>query len=309
MDIVQVTQSEWKTLIEKKEYNYHLLWECGEILTIEGLMYPVRYAVVDEHPVCVFQGIVTDSETKKIEFGGYLGEGMLFLEGDQYIIMKTFLDFLEVDVTSCDIFFFLDEEQEGYSCISNTFHEYHYNSTTAYTPLIDLQHPASEVWNRMKDSTKRAVQQAVKRGTRVVENTTPEGVEWFCELMERYDLGMSSDPHVLTTMLQTGIKLQVVNLFFAVVGSDVAAGAAILKCRDVIGYTLGGMKREYTQYRPSNLLHWEIMKWAKKSGYTQYNMVWAPPQGHPGYSIAQFKLGFGAHVKKVPVYFKRIKRC
>ncbi len=314
MDVVTAEEPEWKSLLVG-EYNYHLLWECGEIMRVEKdtvSMYPARYCIRDDDPVCICQGIVTDDSsatTKKIEFGGYLGEGMLFLHNDHSKIMETFLDFLENSFrTETDVLFFLDVDREHYDVLCDVLKAHLYTCVTNYTPVIDLRRSEADLWNGLKDGTRRAVQQAEKRGAHFVENTSEEGVEWFCELMKAYDLGIISDPQVLRTMLHTGIKASVVNLFFTVVGPTVAAGAAILSCKDVIAYTLGGMKREYSTYRPSNLLHWEIMKWAKKSGYTLYNMVWAPPPGYPGHSIAQFKLGFGAHLKEVPIYFRRFKR-
>jgi lipid II:glycine glycyltransferase (peptidoglycan interpeptide bridge formation enzyme) len=65
------------------------------------------------------------------------------------------------------------------------------------------------------------------------------------------------------------------------------------------------MKKRFNAYRPSNLLQWNIIKWANNSGYTQYNMVWAPLPGYPEYSITRFKLGFGGCLKEVHIYFKK----
>jgi hypothetical protein len=315
MRAVNVDQNKWTKIIKNKEYNYHLLWECGEILNIsqkDVIMYPMRHAIVDEYPIFISQGIITNdffSNIKKIEFGGYFGEGILFLENNIQSIMRYYLDFLEKSAfinRDMYILFFLDIDKNYCSLIAQILEKQHYNRVTNYTPIIELQKPVSNLWKALKDGTRRAVQQAIKRGSTFEENTTSEGVKWLCEIMEEYDLGIMSNPHVLQPMLEKGMDLKVLNLFFTKVDSNVAAGVAILRCRNVIGYTLGGMKKKYNVYRPSNLLQWKIIEWANNSGYSQYNMVWAPPPGHPEYSITRFKLGFGAYLKEVPIYFKKV---
>ena len=51
---------------------------------------------------------------------------------------------------------------------------------------------------------------------------------------------------------------------------------------------------------PNNLIHWEIIKWAKEKGLKEYDL-WGipadPKEGHPLWGVYRFKKGFNAELK------------
>jgi lipid II:glycine glycyltransferase (peptidoglycan interpeptide bridge formation enzyme) len=73
-------------------------------------------------------------------------------------------------------------------------------------------------------------------------------------------------------------------------------------------YLYGGFDWESRQAQANEPLHWQAIKWARDQGCTEYDLAGSgtqnPPQeGNAGFSIYNFKKGFGAELRYLVGYF------
>jgi len=68
-----------------------------------------------------------------------------------------------------------------------------------------------------------------------------------------------------------------------------------------IWYMYGASLSSHRNMMPNNLLHWEVIKWAKDRGFKEYDL-WGipsnPKEGHPLWGVYRFKKGFNAKLYK-----------
>jgi hypothetical protein len=106
---------------------------------------------------------------------------------------------------------------------------------------------------------------------------------------------------------------QQAHFFFVFLGEEAVSSALV--------FTVGGWARgwkvgwsgAHPKKRPNEVLWWEVIKWAKKAGYTKFDFVWIEREcaealiaGHaipdtPYKSISLFKLGFGCKPVLLPL--------
>ena len=79
------------------------------------------------------------------------------------------------------------------------------------------------------------------------------------------------------------------------------AGAILLTYGDTVYYLHGAMDRDYKSWMAPYLMHWEIIKWAKKQGYHYYDFWGIDTSRWPG--VTRFKLGFGGQQVEYPGSF------
>ncbi|MFZ1243308.1 MAG: peptidoglycan bridge formation glycyltransferase FemA/FemB family protein [Candidatus Saccharimonas sp.] len=92
------------------------------------------------------------------------------------------------------------------------------------------------------------------------------------------------------------------SLFFAYEGSDVVAGAYIIKRGKTVVYKDGGSTAQRTSSGATYYLHAEIMRRYASEGFKIYDMWGMPPissmndRTHPLFGIGQFKLAFSKDI-------------
>jgi lipid II:glycine glycyltransferase (peptidoglycan interpeptide bridge formation enzyme) len=92
-------------------------------------------------------------------------------------------------------------------------------------------------------------------------------------------------------------------LFLARVRGEVAAGAIVLHIGRSLHYFWGAMDRRFSSNRPSELLHWEIMKWGAGRGFSRYDLEGMDREGNPG--VYQFKKRMCGVEVKLPGTFSK----
>lgn len=90
-------------------------------------------------------------------------------------------------------------------------------------------------------------------------------------------------------------------------GGDMISGLILLRWHDALLYKWGATDRllDRTSYA-SQLLHWDTILWAKKSGIHSYDLGGIDEKRNPG--VTNFKMGFGGTVKKYAGEFDAVNR-
>jgi len=163
------------------------------------------------------------------------------------------------------------------------------------TAVVDARCAPTELWNSLKESTRRQVRKATREGV-VTAWTSPdeETIAAYHALVVRTFARQGLPPpapRAFYTNLYAGLGEAGGARFLAAYGEDrlIAAGIYLLGEDTIFGVD-GAFDRECASLRASSLIEWETIMWAHERG-CRYDMVGAEIEG-----IAAFKRSFGAEV-------------
>ena len=186
--------------------------------------------------------------------------------------------------------------REGFRVSSKTIQPYH-------TVVIDLTYSELELLAKLHHKTRYNINLATKKGLSFQKSND---VEIFWQLLSRTAVHdkFSSHPkehyQKLLEFFQRERELKT-HLFLTHYETRPVAGAIILTHGTTAYYLHGAMDREFRSIMAPHFMHWEIIKWLKQSGFTQYDLWGIDATKWPG--VTRFKLGFGGRVVEYPGAF------
>ncbi len=172
------------------------------------------------------------------------------------------------------------------------------------TVILDLAQSEEKLLKNMRQKTRYNVRLAGKKGVKtrlagigdfdkfwkLMEETT--GRDGFrAHSKEYYEKMLSITP----TPSQRKFD---VKLYFAEYGGKVLAAGIFSFYSDTVAYLHGASTHEHKNAMAPYLLHWEIIKLAKKQGYKYYDFYGVSEKKWPG--VTRFKRGFGGREVKYP---------
>lgn len=178
-----------------------------------------------------------------------------------------------------------------------------YNVTTA---IVDLNPTEEDILASFKQKTRYNIRLAAKKGVTVeAANLDNQSIDTMYRLYQ-------------TTTKRAGVYLRSRSyfadfwqrhadsgngqMFFAKYEGQVLAGAYITFVGHKALYKDGGSVREHTEVQAPYALQWEIMRWLKSHGITEYDLHGTPPADqidnpkHPLAGLARFKTGFQPNI-------------
>ncbi|GAA2371548.1 FemAB family protein [Gordonia sihwensis] len=186
--------------------------------------------------------------------------------------------------------------------------------TIEHTILVDLSGTDEDVLARFSTRARRWIKRATREDV-VVERV--EATDANCRI--NFDLLRSTangrfgipDLHTATTTYQHLQKSGAGQLFFARRRGEVVATAFALRFGHRALYLTGASVRSASDDSSSSGLgttgaghavQWEIMRWARENGCTEYDLYGSPSRAHldtpehPLHGVGQFKLSFSKNV-------------
>lgn len=176
------------------------------------------------------------------------------------------------------------------------------------TYVIDLLEDVETIWKKLNKKARNQIRQAQKNNVKVtVAESENDFLDWWNIYSKTSDRKkFISDTFNLNKELFENHHLS--RLFVAKIDNKIISGNLILLSDNGIIWKLGGADQEYFEYRPNHLLQWEIIEWAKKQGFSFYDMGGALPpyydlNGAPidegrGEGPSAFKRKFGGEYKE-----------
>lgn len=167
------------------------------------------------------------------------------------------------------------------------------------TIKVDITPDEDEIMTRFHKKTRYNVRLAGRRGVEVKRDNSTTSLESLLNLLEKtaerknflvHKMNYYRKMHEIMSDSDMGM------VFLAYFEGEVAAGLYALKFGDTVYYPYGASDRRYYKHMPSNLLHWEIIKWGKEEGCTKYDL-WGipdnPTKDSPLWGVYRFKSGWG----------------
>jgi len=178
-----------------------------------------------------------------------------------------------------------------------------YNVTTA---IIDLQPTEDEILASFKQKTRYNVRLAAKKGVVCAAVPTDQAA---IDTMYNLTIAMTKRANVYLRSKQYFSDFWRLHseqgtgqMFFARFQDKVLAGAFVTQLGTKALYKDGGSIREHSDVQAMAGLQWEVMRWLKAHGVTEYDLHGTPPADkiddpiHPLAGLARFKTGFQQHI-------------
>lgn len=171
------------------------------------------------------------------------------------------------------------------------------------TLIIDLTLSGEEILKQMKPKGRYNIRVAQKNKVEVYETSLSEGLKDFLNLYKRYakkDRFKGKDDSYFKALAYCLPKTKDAEFFFAKYKNKILAAALVIYYGDTATFLYGAMSENYKNIMASYLLHWEIIKRAKKLGFKFYDFYSLSPNendvSHPWYGFSIFKRKFGGKV-------------
>lgn len=191
------------------------------------------------------------------------------------------------------------------------------------TVMIDLGKDEAALLASMKRQKKQNIKKAYDSGVTIREGSLEDLNAFFLLMQETCKRqGVAPNPPHLQSFVHMWNVFQPtgqIKLFFACYKGEDISGVLAIPFGQTVNLWKFGWSGKYSEYRPNDLLFWEIFKWTRTAGYRRADLVHISvesaketvrEQRRPD-SVQKtpsfFKLGWGGDVVMLPesyVYFK-----
>lgn len=171
--------------------------------------------------------------------------------------------------------------------------------------VIDLRQPPEQLWNKMSKTCRDNIRRSERRGLRVEEVTSEEGVDLlyhFSQLSYERSKVPLADKSLFTAalkILQPHDRVQIRVVYYE--ETPIAAGV-ILMYKQLIYAWYGGFDR-IKGVSPGECLTWHEVKWGHQHNYAFYDFGGAGWPDKP-YGVRDFKAKFGGELVNYGRYRK-----
>ncbi len=171
---------------------------------------------------------------------------------------------------------------------------------TKYTFQLDLTRPEEILFKNLASKTRYNVNLAYKKGVRIFENTSAEGMNQYIEILKettkRQGFYAHSPKYFQDMWDELGASGNM-RIFNAVYEDKILTSWIIFIFNGVIYYPYGSSRSENRDVMANNLMMWEMIKFGKKEKCHTFDM-WGslgpePDKKHSWYGFHKFKQGYG----------------
>lgn len=174
---------------------------------------------------------------------------------------------------------------------------------TKYTFQLDLAPSEDKLFADLRSKTRYNVNLAYRKGVKIFENTTQEGMEQYLQILEETKSRQgfyAHTPDYFRKMWQTLGDSGMIRIFNAVYEDTIIASWIMFVFNDILYYPYGASRSVHRNVMASNLLMWEMIRFGKETGCHTFDM-WGslgpdPDKSNPWYGFHKFKKGYGGEL-------------
>jgi serine/alanine adding enzyme len=171
--------------------------------------------------------------------------------------------------------------------------------------LIDLSRPPSEVLQSIGRRTRKKIRRGLRDGyvsTSAITDRSELDI-WYRVLQSTYRNARVplADRSLFEAVFDQLFPNNMARFVLARVNGVPAACSLELLYKNTMYGWYGGVDRQYSRYFPNELMHWHILEWGARNGYSVYDFGGA---GTPGeaYGVRDFKAKFGGDLVRFGRY-------
>jgi lipid II:glycine glycyltransferase (peptidoglycan interpeptide bridge formation enzyme) len=164
--------------------------------------------------------------------------------------------------------------------------------------IIDLGKSESALWSEIHSKRRNEIRRAYKEGTEFKELTRRADIDTIYDILSAvYRSGKLPivDKSMFVAAFETLYPRDMARFFGATYENEVIGVMCVLLYRKTVYDWFAGSLSKYHSKYPNDLIPWEVFKWAKAHGYTQFDFGGA---GRPDrkYGVREYKKKFGGQL-------------
>lgn len=309
MDKISITKkiniTDWNSVLENsKDTNIIQSQEYYEALN-ENQNFLRILAFEKQRPVSLLQGKIYTLKyipLKKLHIGSMSGEGIAVIDTkkDHKRIKDKLIDFAEKE--KIDLI-------EIWSFEKLNLPDYIKKET--HTIILNLNQNKEKLWNNLNKKTRNLIRKAQKNKVEIHIEDKPNIKRYYniYEKLAKRAKFTAIDHSSLKRCTHELTKKNILKVFAAYFEKKIVSFAYVLCYKKCIYYWIGASNKKAHEVAASDLLQWEIITWAQKNNYHNYNMWGADinPSSN-SYSVYKFKIGFGGDLVKIYIYRKYLNK-
>ncbi|MGD9129717.1 MAG: peptidoglycan bridge formation glycyltransferase FemA/FemB family protein [Candidatus Woesebacteria bacterium] len=174
---------------------------------------------------------------------------------------------------------------------------------TKHTFQIDLTQPEEDIFADLSSKTRYNTRLAHKKGVKIYENTSLEGLEQYLEILgettHRQEF-YAHQPDYFYKMWDTLGNNGIMRIFNAVYQEQILVSWIMFIFNNILYYPYGASRSIHREVMASNLMMWEMIKFGQQQNCYKFDM-WGslgpnPDKKHPWYGFHRFKKGYGGQL-------------
>ena len=138
--------------------------------------------------------------------------------------------------------------------------------------MLDLTRGPEALLKDFSSNRRTNVRHALKQGIEVAQATTPEDFRAYYDVYTHWSARKNIAPMIYETS-EEAYRLRNRRLFLARYSGRVIAGVVIrLHSTGMIEYAANSSYEDALTLKPNDLLHWHVIQWGCREGFTRYNL-------------------------------------
>lgn len=170
---------------------------------------------------------------------------------------------------------------------------------TKYTFQLDLTESEEILFKNLESKTRYNVRLALKKGVKIFENTTEEGMEQYIEILKETTKRQgfyAHSPEYFRKMWKELGNSGMLKIFNAVYEDKILSSWVMFIFNGVLYYPYGASKNINREVMANNLLMWEMIRYGKQMGCHTFDM-WGSlgpeaSKSNSWYGFHKFKKGY-----------------
>jgi lipid II:glycine glycyltransferase (peptidoglycan interpeptide bridge formation enzyme) len=171
---------------------------------------------------------------------------------------------------------------------------------TKYSFVLNIEKNEDDLFANLSSKTRYNVNLAYKKGVRIYENTSKEGMENYIQILEATTKRQgfyAHTPDYFRKMWEALGNSGMIKIFHAEYEGTILTTWIMFIFNGVLYYPYGASLRIHRDVMANNLMMWEMIKYGKEQGCTTFDM-WGslgpePDKKHAWYGFHRFKKGYG----------------
>jgi len=174
--------------------------------------------------------------------------------------------------------------------------------------VVNLEEGVDGLWRSVAHNKRRNIKKAMKEGVEVVQSRNHDDLLAFYSMLEASERrgGFSSYPLSWFEAVWKIYRPELSKVFLARwKGKGVSGVFVVIHGRTVYALAAGSFSEGW-KVRPNDIMHWKIMEWACRNGYSRYHMglVSEPPptEGSSAWGIWRWKREWNGNLGRIQIF-------
>lgn len=177
--------------------------------------------------------------------------------------------------------------------------------------VVNLEKGVDEIWKNIAHNKRRNIKKAMKEGVEVVQSRNHDDLITFFSMLEAAKKRGRFSSYPLSwfeAVWKIYKPIELSRLFLARwKGKSVSGVFVVIHGKTVYALAAGSLSEGW-KVRPNDIMHWKVMEWACRNGYSKYHMGLvsepSPTEGSSAWGIWRWKKEWKGSLERIQIFDK-----